>query len=178
MLNRPIFFSVKCLYELDYEFEHFFFFLHPQRDGQTRNHHAIAPGHNIGQFTTRNVVTDAAHATRDGPGLSRENAGNVFREEFSFTSSVHFRGTFRQNEREKSSTFANFHQLEFSKKKKRQKKKEKKRAWTRIQIAVSYSELRLGLRPLTFQYSIVCFVKAAPMQNGFQTSFSLLWPRT
>lgn len=62
-------------------------------------------------------------------------------------------------------------------KNKRQKRR-KKRPWTRTQIAVSYSELRLRLHPLSFQYSIVCFVKAAQMQNGFQPSFSLLWPRT
>lgn len=82
----------------------FFLLLHPQRDGQTWNHHTITPGHNNGEFTARNVVTDTAHATHDGPGLSQEKDGNVFQEEFSFTSSVHFRGTFRHNERAKSST--------------------------------------------------------------------------
>lgn len=51
------------------------------------------------------------------PVWEREKDANMFREEFSFTSSVHFRGTFGQNEREKSSTFANYHPVEFSKKK-------------------------------------------------------------
>lgn len=130
----------------------FFLLLHPQRDGQTWNYHTITPGHNNGQFTARNVVTDAAHATHDGPSLRRGKDGNVFPGKFSFTSSVHFRGTFRRKERAKSSTFANFHPVEFSKKKKAPKKEEKKRPWTGTQIAVSYSELRLRLHPLSFQH--------------------------
>lgn len=157
----------------------FFLLLHPQRDGQTRNHHTITPGHNNGGFTARHVVTDAAHATHDGPGLSWEKDGNLFREEFSFTSSVHFRGTFRRNERErKAALLPSIILWDFLKKKETRKEEEKKRPWTQTQIAVSYSELRLRLHPLSFQYSIVCFVKAAQMQNGFQPSFSLLWPRT
>lgn len=117
---------MRLIVSLSMFFFGFFLLLHPQRDGQTRNHHTITPGHNNGEFTARNVVTDAAHATHDGPGLSREKDGNLFREEFSFTSSVHFRGTpDGMSERERSSTFANFHPVEFSKKKETKKKKKK-----------------------------------------------------
>lgn len=58
--------------------------------------------------------------------------GNLFREEFSFTSSVHFRGTFRRNERErererKAALLPTFILWNFLKKKERQEKKKKKK---------------------------------------------------
>lgn len=52
-------------------------FMRPQGDGQTRDPHGVTPGHNNGELTARNVVTDAAHATHDGPSVSRERDGRV-----------------------------------------------------------------------------------------------------
>lgn len=107
-LNTCCFFSV-C--------EHACLCLRPQGDGQTWNNHTVTPGHTNCQCAARNVVSNAAHATHNGSSLSRRTDTNP-EELFSFTSSMHFRGTLspvgiRRAERsesterreEKSSTF-------------------------------------------------------------------------
>lgn len=53
-------------------------FLYPQGDGQTWNNHTITPGHNNGECTARNVVSNAAHASHNGSSLSQRMDTNLF----------------------------------------------------------------------------------------------------